>query len=203
MRIEDVLHLSPPGFPQGARVPPSDLARYAPSGNGISLGTLVLPYGAAPSRAPGYALYEHEWEPLLGAPTTEEAGGTMYWGRHIAREDFDAVLRVLHVRGGTRAYLAFVERAADVGRQRFATQLRLVDGFALDLFGAKAQIDEQPLTIADALWRFMELERDTPLDGTLGGDGDWAYEKVAFGFLVENAYRGVYRIWSRPWLVSK
>jgi hypothetical protein len=26
---------------------------------------------------------------------------------------------------------------------------------------------------------------------------------VAFGFMVENEYQGVYRIWSRAWLVTK
>jgi hypothetical protein len=34
-----------------------------------------------------------------------------------------------------------------------------------------------------------------------GGDGERAKESLAFGFMVENAYYGVYRIWSRAWLV--
>ena len=41
------------------------------------------------------------------------------------------------------------------------------------------------------------------LRGTLGGDGDWAKESLAFGFFVENTYWSVYRLWSRPWLVTK
>jgi hypothetical protein len=41
------------------------------------------------------------------------------------------------------------------------------------------------------------------LSGTFGGDGYWAKESLCFGFLVENNYRGVYRIWSRAWLVTK
>jgi hypothetical protein len=41
------------------------------------------------------------------------------------------------------------------------------------------------------------------LRGTLHGDGDWAKEKLAFGFMIENGSNGVYRVWSRPWLVTK
>jgi hypothetical protein len=39
--------------------------------------------------------------------------------------------------------------------------------------------------------------------GTAGGDGDWPKEKLAFGFHVENTNWSVYRVWSRPWLVTK
>ena len=41
------------------------------------------------------------------------------------------------------------------------------------------------------------------LRGAAGGDGDWAKESLAFRFHVENCYWGVYRMWSRPWLVTK
>jgi hypothetical protein len=34
------------------------------------------------------------------------------------------------------------------------------------------------------------------LSGTLEGDGDWAKESLALGC-------PVYRVWSRPWLVTK
>ena len=36
-----------------------------------------------------------------------------------------------------------------------------------------------------------------------GGDGDWAKEELAFGCMVENVDLGIYRIWSRAWLVTK
>jgi hypothetical protein len=49
-----------------------------------------------------------------------------------------------------------------------------------------------------ARWAFTDK-----LSGTLGGDGDWAKESLAFGFLVENSYWAVYRVWSRPRLVTK
>jgi hypothetical protein len=41
------------------------------------------------------------------------------------------------------------------------------------------------------------------LSGTFGGDGDWAQESLCFGFMIENAYHGVYRMWSRAWLITK
>lgn len=44
---------------------------------------------------------------------------------------------------------------------------------------------------------------DGALSGALGGGGEYAYEAVAFGLMMENAHRQVYRIWSRPWLVTK
>jgi hypothetical protein len=31
----------------------------------------------------------------------------------------------------------------------------------------------------------------------------WAKETLGFGLMVENAYQGVYRVWSRPWLMAK
>ena len=37
----------------------------------------------------------------------------------------------------------------------------------------------------------------------MGGDGDYAVEELSFGFMLENEYNQVYRIWSRAWLVTK
>jgi hypothetical protein len=68
----------------------------------------------------------------------------------------------------------------------------------------------QNSTLGDALWAFIQHQQEAlgngyshKLEGMLGGDGDWARETLAFGFMVENAYQGVYRIWSRAWLVTK
>jgi hypothetical protein len=41
------------------------------------------------------------------------------------------------------------------------------------------------------------------LYGAMGGDGDWAKEELCFGFMMENEYHGVCRIWTRAWLVTK
>jgi hypothetical protein len=201
--LSDFVRISPPGSPEGLKAPLWDLSQYAPSGNGVQLGMLVMPYGAAPTRSPGYALYEHVWHPLLGAPPSEATGGVIYFGRHTQRADFEGMLRCLDVRSLDTHYLAYSEEASDVGRQAFVTQLRLISGFAMKFMFGLSDVAAQPSSIGEALWRFVELDHVADVDGALGGDGDWAYEKIAFGLMVENAYHGIYRIWSRPYLVSK
>jgi hypothetical protein len=93
-------------------------------------------------------------------------------------------------------------------------QLRIVSRLTLPgLFGAALNDETMPLvrqalTVGDALWAFIENQERTwgapgALGGAMGGDGDWAKESLGYGFMVENAYFGVYRIWGRAWLVTK
>lgn len=88
--------------------------------------------------------------------------------------------------------------------------MRFIPRAALAVFGA----DEPPAKSApdaklnDAITAFIAAERtywyDTAsLSGTLGGDGDWAKEHLGFGFMVENVSHRIYRLWSRPYLVTK
>ena len=49
---------------------------------------------------------------------------------------------------------------------------------------------------------FFRAGQGDRLRGLFGGDGDFAREELAFGFMVENDYHHVYRIWSRAWLVT-
>lgn len=150
------------------------------------------------------------------APRTDAAGGTIYFDRRIEAADFTTVLRVMGVHDAANAFAAFEAEAADPVRERFLVQRRIVPRSALSaVFGiADADIaDElvhQPVDIATALWSFVDAQKtrwgtgwSDALRGTLGGDGDWAQEALAFGLMVENAYHGIVRIWSRPWLVTK
>jgi hypothetical protein len=90
---------------------------------------------------------------------------------------------------------------------RILVQLRLVTARALraifhvpDEFAAAAHAC---LTVPEVIERFRQcqtqlfahgrLEPD-PLEGTFGGDGDWANEVLAYGFMVENTANGVYRL---------
>ena len=74
-----------------------------------------------------------------------------------------------------------------------------------------AQIPPQPASIGTYIQQFFSEQdakwnsrsSDYSLRGTAGGDGDWAKERLAFGFMVENEYWGVYRRWSRAWLITK
>jgi hypothetical protein len=51
-------------------------------------------------------------------------------------------------------------------------------------------------------WGTSSFE-DKGLYKKFGGDGDMKREELAFGLIVENEYYGIYRIWSRAWLVTK
>jgi hypothetical protein len=99
---------------------------------------------------------------------------------------------------------------------RYLEQLRVVSSAALDALydaetdGEAAQHLSQNLSVADLFVAFIEHQKERwgtgmsrELDGTLGGDGDWARESLGFGLMVENSTYGVYRIWSRPYLLTK
>lgn len=115
-----------------------------------------------------------------------------------------------------RDYAAFLSEADDPVEERRLVQLRIISRFALrNFFGALDsneydKFPDQPLTLLEALVAFVHDQKahwgdasHRDLSGTAGGDGDWAKETLGFGLMVENEYHGVYRIWSRPWLVTK
>jgi hypothetical protein len=131
------------------------------------------------SRSELNAFQPHALDPYGEAPRTDPNGGVIYFGSGQKRADIKAVLRVLEVPRDTRHYAAFLQESQD------------------------------PPT-GTLIWRFIaEEERRYGLHGTeglygtFGGDGDRAKEELCFGFLIENADLGVYRIWSRGWLVMK
>jgi hypothetical protein len=84
----------------------------------------------------------------------------------------------------------------------------------MHLFGALPDpgyvLTTQRLNVSGLIDAFIEAQQkrwgsgmSSELRGTLNGDGDWAKERLAFGFMIENGSNGVYRLWSRPWLVTK
>jgi len=95
--------------------------------------------------------------------------------------------------------------------------MRLVSKFGLRfMFNAiddseYCSFEKQDLSVSEALWKFIEVEKerlgstwgDPRIEGTFGGDGNYAREELNFGFMPENNYHGIYRIWSRAWLVTK
>lgn len=214
MRIEDIVHVTPADWPRpGLQVMPGDLATFAPNGNGVGGALLpVMPYdgaGAQRAKQSFYGFHGRSGHPLRDAPLTEAYGGTVYFGRAT---DLPALLGALGVRIPERRYAAFTAAAADPRVDGYLVQLRLVRAFGLRFMYRAQQDDidklpEQPHDVATVAARFLEQqtafwsERD--LTGKMGGDGDWASEMLAFGFMVENSYHGVYRLWSRAWLVTK
>jgi hypothetical protein len=199
---------------------PGDVSKYAPQGLGLPVPVLVRPWDDPLKALSGpdfYGFDPPETDPIRAAPSNVAAGGVIYFDEHLSARIVRTTLSAMGVQGARRDFGIFRHDAKDCQRERFLTQVRIVSRSALrQLFGAgddAGQIQDQALTIEDAVLAFIRQERkrwNEPshgfsgrLAGTLGGDGDWAKEALAFGFMVENSYWAVYRVWSRPWLVTK
>jgi len=199
---------------------PGDLSHYVPQGLGMAPPLIVLPWDdplQVLSRPNYYGLDTPDSDPIRAAPSQEPGGGVIYFDDFQPAETIRAVLGVMGVQAARRDFAVFARDAKDTRRERFLTQVRIISKAALaHFFGAgshAAALHEQPVTMADYVLQFLDRERarwneprsafSERLAGTLGGDGDLAKESLGFGFLVENSYWAVYRLWSRPWLATK
>lgn len=192
---------------------PGDFSKYAPQGLGLGPPPIVRPWDDPFeffSRPNYYGFDPPETDPVRAAPSQQAAGGVIYFGNSMKPELLRGVLDTMGVRLTRRDYAVFAVDAQDTLRERFLTQVRIIGKSALgQLFGAgehAAGLTDQPLTIEQFVTAFLDEQRARWYDqlyGKLGGDGDWAKESLAFGFLVENGYWSVYRVWSRPWLATK
>jgi hypothetical protein len=216
--IEEFVKLAPPVWPgEALEFQPGDLSVFAPMGNGLGAPTVMMPwddFDAVASRGAYYGLYPHTGHPFSGAPVTDPGGGTIYFDHRCERTDIEAMLRLMQVRGHLTDYAAFLQDATKP-EDRYLTQLRIVSGGALSYLFRTPDDPEgtalrgQTLPIGEVIWRFIEWYRREneagrySVTGALGGDGDWARESLAFGFMVENEYHSIYRIWTRAWLVTK
>lgn len=154
--------------------------------------------------------------PFKEGPIHESSGGVLFFDNGVAKEDFLALSRMLDIPEG-KDYAAFVSTSETPGEDGYLSQLRIVGKFGMKyLYNAISNREyhvfpEQELTIPQALYAFIDSERhkygtffgEPKLEGKFGGDGNYAREQLSFGFMVENEYFGVYRIWSRAWLVTK
>lgn len=178
---------------------PGDLSQFAPHGNGV------------------YGYQNNSYEPIKGDSPQEEVGGIVYFGNQVKKEDFKGFLNIMDISKERKDYAIFVKESTDPMEERYFKQMRLISKFGLRfMFGA---IDcheydcfkEQELSVEEAFWEFMDSEKqrfgtgfgDPRIRGLMGGDGDYAQEELSFGFMLENDYHDVYRIWSRAWLVTK
>jgi|SRR5579871_484677 len=217
--FDDLVRYYPPVWPGKAlEVQPGDLNQIAPIGIGIG-GPFPTRLGQSPfedSPAEYYALQPHGDHPFLSAPRAQAAGGIVYFNSDVEEEDLRGLLRLLGIDLDEKKYAVFLTHAEDPAEEGYLIQMRIVSRFALSShFDALTSEEyetfpEQKLALEALVWKFIEnqiqewgTDNSSPLEGLLGGDGDWAREKLAFGFLVENAYYGIYRIWSRAWLVTK
>lgn len=180
-------------------VQPGDLSKFAPYGNGV------------------YGFEKPSFEPIRSDPPQEPNAGVVYFDNGVERSDFEGFLRMMGVRSKDKDYAVFVNESQEPIKDRYFKQMRFVSKFGLRfMFGALTNHEydvfkEQKLSLGEAVLAFMETEKrrfgtffgDSRIEGTFGGDGDFAREELSFGFMVENDYNQIYRIWSRAWLVTK
>jgi hypothetical protein len=204
----DGIHISPPVWSNHTlKIQPGDLTQFVPHGNGV------------------YGYQKREGASPLHGPTQEGHGGTIFFENNITKEDFIALMRIAGVQEDwvvkpNKQFAIFTASSPQPGKDGYLSQIRLIDRFGLRfMFGAidekeYEKFPEQKLTMAETLWLFVEQERkrwgtsftqdgEKGLEGLFGGDGDFAREVLSFGFMVENDYHHIYRVWSRAWLVTK
>lgn len=207
--------ISAPDWPEACGEPrPGNLTAFVPQGFGLGAPPVITPYGGAP---PGgaYGFDTRQGQPFLDAPLSESAGGTLYLDDGADVGSIRGALQIMGVYD-TADYVAFAGSSESPVSDRYLDQMRFVTHFALtSLFRArpKSAPTAQTATVIEAALAFIAEQKvkwndpryafSVRLAGSAGGDGDWAKESLAFGFHVENTYWGVYRLWSRPWLVTK
>jgi hypothetical protein len=141
--------------------------------------------------------------------------GLMYFDTlRYSRDRLEAVLALLDV-PNTKHYTAYSLRSNDLD-QGFVTQTRFVSDLAMEYYfrvngegESEREQGEQAADIHEAFVSFVESEIqdfgsegrlckhlgiEVPFDGSFG---------LGFGFMIENSYWRIYRIWSRPVYYSK
>ncbi len=203
----DKVRVSPSIWPDHKLdIQPGDLSKFAPYGNRV--------YGYQDRNGSN---------PFTSAPSQEARGGVIYFGNDVTKSDFEALMRIMgiqpaHVVKPSKDFAVFTAESKRPNKDGYLAQMRIVSKFGL-CFMFNALIDaeyekfpEQELSIVEALWSFIEQERkhwgtswmdDKGLGGKFGGDGNFAREELSFGFILENDYHHIFRIWSRAWLVTK
>jgi hypothetical protein len=206
--IEHLIDIYSPFWPgRTLSVQPGDLQRFAPSG----LADLDLRAGRVPTP---YVRRDRPADPLLAAPLTEPAGGAAYIHGNPTPADLTALMRLLRVDAAAADYAAFLVRAADPLEERFLTQLRLIRVPALVAIYQALSPDEtrlfpdQRMAIGELVPAFIADERQRwsarPVQAATNDPDEPRFQQaLAFGFMVENAHYGVYRIWSRAWLLPQ
>lgn len=215
--IDIWVRLSPPVWPaKRVRIQPGDLARFAPMGRGrvgpVAAG--LADTGSGHDDSDVFSLTAHRSDPLLNAPITEPSGGTLYLDGQPDQDDLAAALRLLGIPHDAGDYAAFLGHSKKPAEECYVTQLRIVRRAALAaLYGALStkelqSFPQQRLMAGDLIFKFIETEQGTwgaglsaKLRDRFGRSSPRFRPTLAFGLMVENAFYGVYRVWSRAWLL--
>lgn len=212
------VELSPARWSSTRKLPvePGDLKRFAPMGRG-RVGSVPLdlePGAAGKTNSDLFSLTAHQGNPYLDAPITEPTGGVLYLDGEPNLDQLMATLNLLGVTTDATDYAAFVTDARKPGEDRYLTQLRIVRRVALAaLYDALTEEDlrsfpRQRLSVGELVRKFIECEQQKwgtglsrKLTDHLGRASERFNATLAFGLMVENAFYGVYRLWSRAWLL--
>ncbi len=194
---------------------PGDFSRAVPHGMGLD-GPLVVRPWDDPLKVlsgPNYYGFENgESDPVRGAPTQYAEGGVIYFDADRSWDLVAPALSLIGMHLAMRDFAVFAGAARDPIADRYLDQVRIVSRHGVGhIFGLGKELAdipaEQPLTLEGYVQQFLAEQQEkwswSNLRGTAGGDGDWAKERLAFGVMVENWYWRVYRLWSRPWLITK
>ena len=215
--IADWVQISPSVWStKSVPVQPGDLGRFAPMGRG-RIGTVPADldeFGEAAANPDVFSLTAHHSHPLLDAPLTEPTGGTLYLDGEPNADELAATLRLLGVPADASDYAAFVSHAKKPAEERYLTQVRIVRRVALAaLYDALSEAElrsfpKQRLTVGALIGKFIETEQQRwgvglspQLSERFGNPGQRFRATLAFGLMIENAFYGVYRLWSRAWLL--
>ncbi len=209
------LNLTPNEWPDDSAEGPGAEDRFLPRGFLVGPPSVIFPYNRDIPPDHYYGAETNSGNPFKDAPLQDPCGGTVYF-ETTAPEWLKTLMNLMGIRSDTRDYLAFGMSASDPVELRFLDQIKILSHAAVrNVFRVEEEKlpEPQELTVGEAVTGFVQAQADkweepgytfSPrLSGAAGGDGDWAKEALAFGLHVENCYWGVYRIWSRPWLVTK
>jgi hypothetical protein len=202
-------------------VQPGDVTQFAPMGFCMDGPVIMRPWDTLQGaiHAGGYyGAQQHSFHPLLGAPRTDARGGVIYFDTGETRESLISVFGVMGVgmRADWRDFAVFVATSPDPQKDGFIEHCRIMPfSTVAQLYRARLDLVEggttpQPMSVQEVLCGFVEGQEKRwgigmggALSGCMGGDGDWAKESLCFGFMIENAYHLIFRIWSRAELVTK
>jgi hypothetical protein len=224
--IEHIAPLLPADWPgiAGATKPPvmpGDLTQFIPSGFGGGVPVVMRPWDKLESvdqQQSYYGFDAPQADPVRGAPSSDSSGGCLYFNDSVATADLLTALRVVGAYEALDDYVVFGRESEDPQTDRYLDQIRIVQRGALGhLFGVPQEVwqavPKPSAPLGELVTTFVEKQRQkwndaeyaysSRLAGAMGGDSDWAKESLAFGFLMENQYWQVMRIWSRAWLVTK
>lgn len=219
-QVPEGIRIFPNVWPgEALAVQPGDVTQFVPMGCCFGAPVIMRPWdtlGSAMATGGYYGARGHSFHPLHGAPVTEASGGILYFDSGSDPGAVAGALTLMHAPDLMTDYAVFVSVAENPQEQGYLVHCRIMPFSALGhFFGANIDFIEgggalQPMTVGDFVRGFIKLHEGRygtgmcpELYGAMGGDGDWAKESLSFGFMMENEYHSICRIWTRAWLVTK